>query len=81
VTLTVAQAIQQRMWKEVVINYFEVRFRHLPREAEKNNAKHTRIVSFQTEILTLDLPYMKQECYPLDHNVQKKCVESHLHLS
>jgi beta-lactamase class D len=60
-TLPVAQAIQQTMvaeqtnklksmWKEVVVNYFEVVFRHLPREAEENNEKHMRIVEFQDEI-------------------------------
>jgi hypothetical protein len=50
------------MWKEAVVARFNVLSRNLPKMTEENHENLVRIIGLQSEIWTLDLPDMKQEC-------------------
>jgi hypothetical protein len=61
------QSVAQRVWYPI----FGLRYRFGPRKATKASV---RIGGLRTEIWNRDLPYTKQECYPLNSDIRRKVL-------
>jgi hypothetical protein len=63
--------VQRHILSQPIDNSNKVLSWNLPGGMEKTTKTTSfGIASFWVEILTWDLPNMKQECHPLDHGIQ-----------
>jgi hypothetical protein len=65
----------ERKWKEAVMAKIQGTNQAFAwKDWEKLQKSSVRIADLWADIWTQDLPYMKQECYPLDHDIPFVCV-------